>query len=692
MPLWRKWHVAAVAEWRSAMCPCLVRFADGWPEEKLQERGAPSKVFPSFWANVSCLSDGERDFFVQCVEHIRYGVGMGTTPSAQRAMDRLSEGRMACHHTVGASADDTTTTICDVLLMPDGRPCIGWFLDKFEFHHYAAVIAAFEERWRVSSGALWSLKDRSINAQLNTMTFSNRQDSVFGDSEELSIERINANVLRHARGVDKSLPCDEGGIAGIHHLSLSLLKNPTEAKSESLLVSLNNYIESAKEVNEGMTSYPILCRSLGCLLASKLPEELGGVNDTRKRAIGAAIHSMTVPDESMQAYQQLVGDSLDAVEGKQLGPLPHSTFRALTAAVHKLLHGGLDDAERILKWFPIVVTLCLLAPTPKARDDAIYAALLVVPSIDGYMSAYESSVLQQHSTAEKQQQHHSDGEYSRGDVGLVDHIAMNRVLCGESCAAPRAASAAAPKPLFTSYSGVWMPGVGLDSSFYFSNLIAACDALAGLLGVPDSLQHTHNASQRAVHRLRHKLRVHAFRRFGFVNASKLWGSEFRNRALPFFNALQTSLIPSPNIAVFRFRNSELMPKPFDAVEEPLSLMRLLTPLYLHSPGASPCFWVECGTVQELEFLAVKAGDGKRIRCLFTPNSRGANISMEYDANQGVLSSLAAAAVNELKKGPETRFVDVAAYVQEGRVITRLLLPSARPGYDGAWPSINENKD
>ncbi|PWU98939.1 hypothetical protein C4B63_10g519 [Trypanosoma cruzi] len=219
-----------------------------------------------------------------------------------------------------------------------------------------------------------------------------------------------------------------------------------------------------------------------------------------------------------------------------------------------------------------------------------------------------------------------------------------------------------------------MPGVGFDSSFYVSNLLAACDALAGMLGVTESIQSAQSESQRTVHRFRHKLRVHVLRRFGFVNASKLWGTPFSGRALPFLNALYVSLRPSENIAVFRFRNDAQMPHPFDAVGEPSLLLQSFVTKHLAVPGSSPCFFAECGTVQELRALAAETETEtkKTLRCCFAPSASGRIFSLEFVPRDQLFSDLAAAATIRLEKSPESRFVDVAAHVEEGRIVVRLI--------------------
>ncbi|EAN85944.1 hypothetical protein ECC02_005547 [Trypanosoma cruzi] len=673
MSVWRRWHMDAVTEWRSAACPCLVRFAHGWPREAAHAGGSPAKLFSSYWANVASLSDRERDFFVQCVEYIRYGVDMSPTPSVARTVNRLADVVVAGCVGSGKAAEGVTDTICDVVLMPDGRPCMGWFLDGFELCHYSAVVAAMEERWRVSAGSLWALKERGITAQLNSMTAWNRQESLFGASEGWTAERMRACVSRHVRFADRYTSCTERSIDRTHRLSLSFLSSSTNTTQELFLLALKNCMTSVEELNSknSNATYSTLCRSFGCLLTLNMPQFVEF--RSRVQALGVALCAPKCEDAISQAYQSLVRDALDVVNGRMPAPPASSVCSALTSAVRKLLC-DLTDVEKALAWFPRVVALCLVAVTPCGRDEGIRSAVLALPSIEKYLDACEAALLQQHLSFEKPRD--VDGEdSSRGDLGLVDSTALDRVLCGEASALILGDDeVAGTGPFCPDISGAWMPGVGFDSSFYVSNLLAACDALAGMLGVTESIQSAQSESQRAVHRFRHKLRVHVLRRFGFVNASKLWGTPFSGRALPFLNALYVSLRPSENIAVFRFRNDAQMPHPFDAVGEPSPLLQSFVTKHLAVPGSSPCFFAECGTVQELRALAAETETEtkKTLRCCFAPSASGRIFSLEFVPRDQLFSDLAAAATIRLEKAPESRFVDVAAHVEEGRIVVRLI--------------------
>ncbi|ORC90055.1 uncharacterized protein TM35_000091050 [Trypanosoma theileri] len=690
MSSWRKWHVAAVAECRSAMCPCLIRFAIGWPAKGKHTERSPAKDFPSFWANVRCFNDRERDFFVQCVEHIRYGIGMSLTPPIVRSMERLLENNFKCVESAEISEDDTTT-LCDVVLMPDGRPCMGWFLDKFESQHYDSVIAALEERWSVSSGSLWLLKERNITDQLNTMTFNNRQESLFSESKEWTTERIRNLVSKHARCADTTASSFERSITGINRLSISLLCDSTEAKYKSLLVALGNYVTSIEKDSNGCgTWYPILCRSFASLLSSKF--SIQNAYAMRLLELGEALSSLKLNaddnksdnddnnDDDMkgevtQVYKRLVQDSLDIANGKDPVEPMHSFCSALPNAVNHLLN-GLNDVDNTFLWFPRVVELSMVASTPKDRDDAIYAAISAVPFLYRYIGAYEVSLLQQHLSFERSQV--CEGEVSRGCIGLTDNMVLNHVLSHNSIETLRDSVYNTDEmPNLVSGMEAWMPGVGLDSSFYISNLITACDALAGMLGVPDSLQDVQHDSQKAIYNLQHKLRMFALRRFGFVFASKMWGSSFCDRALPFLNTLRVSLIPTPRFTIFRFRNIEQMPKPFDAVGNPSSVLRSFAPSYLCYPGSSPSFFTECGALQELETLASQTGNKKRLRCHFTPRSRGISVSLDFIASDTLFSSMAVVAMNSVKMEPKTCFVDMAAQIEGVQIVSLLSLPDAR---------------
>ncbi|RNF25966.1 uncharacterized protein Tco025E_01834 [Trypanosoma conorhini] len=672
MSVWRRWQVDAVPEWGSAVCPCLLRFAHGWPREAPHAARSPAKIFPSYWANVAALSDREKDFFVQCVEYIRYGVDMRPTPSVVRALNRLGGVAVAERIEPSGAAGDATDTICDVVLMPDGRPCMGWFLDKFDFRHYAAVVAAMEERWRASSGSLWALKERGIAAQLNSMTAWNRQESVFSGAEKWTRERMQAYVSRHARFAEKNVSCAERSVDRAHRLSLSIFSPSTNANRETFLPSISGCLASLEGTGGGSAAYPTLCRSFGCVLALQPPEFM----EFRPRAqtLGVALCSIRSDDAMCQTYQHLVRDALDAVNGRAPSPPAAYISTALTNAVRSLLN-DLTSVDNTWVWFPRVVTLCLVAPTPCGRDEGIRAAVLALPALENYLDAYEAALLQQHVSFDRPSDADEDAS-SRGDLGLVDNAVLDRILSGEA-AAPLLGGGddddvAGRGPRRLDLAAAWMPGVGLDSSFYVSNLLAACDALSGMLAVTESMQHAQAASQRAVYRFRHKLRVHVLRRFGFVIASKLWGTPFSGRALPFLNALCTSLHPAASITVFRFRNEAQMPHPFDAVAEPSPLLRSLATRHLAFPGASPCFCVECGTVQQLRALAVGTEKQKTLRCFFAPGAPKGISSLDFILRGNTFQDLAAAGMGRLEEAPEAPFVDVAAEVEEGRIVVRLL--------------------
>ncbi|RNF09257.1 hypothetical protein TraAM80_02300 [Trypanosoma rangeli] len=675
MSVWRRWHVDAVPEWRSAVCPYLLRFAHGWPRKAPHAQKSPTKIFPSYWANVAVLSDRERDFFVQCVEYIRYGIEMHPTSSVVCAMNRVADAAVSERVPLNAAAEAATDLICDVVLMPDGRPCMGWFLDEFEFSHYAAVISAMEERWCASSGSLWALKERGITAQLNSMTAWNRQESLFIEAEKWTTERMQSYVFRHVRFAEKNVSCMERSVDRAHLLSLSLLSSTKNVNRELFLPSISSCVASLGERGGNSAMYPTLCRSFGCVLALQPPEFM----EFRSHAetFGVALCSIKSDDAICQVYQQLVQDALDVVVyGRVPSPPAPSISTALTNAIRNLLN-DLTEVDKTWMWFPRVVTLCLVAPTPYARDEGIRAAVLALSAMENYLDACEAALLQQHVSFDKP----SDADAavsSRGEVGLVDNAVLDGVLCGEA-AAPLFSGGDDENddvtergPRCPDLSTAWVPGVGLDSSFYVSNILAACDALSGMLGVMESIQYAQTASQRAVHRFRHKLRVHVLRRFGFVNASKMWGSSFSGRALPFLNALCTSLHSGESTAVFRFRNNGKMPHPFDAIAEPSPLLQSLAPKHLAFPGAAPCFCVECGTVQELKVLAAETEKRKSLRCFFAPGASKRGLFLDFVARENVFQDLAAVGMTQIEKAPESPFVDVAAQVEEGRIVARLL--------------------
>ncbi|KAG8349079.1 hypothetical protein TRVL_00109 [Trypanosoma vivax] len=660
--------------------PFLLRFAYGWPQTSganLLDR-APAKVFPSFWANVACLTDRERDFFVQCVELIRHGAGMSITPPVAYVMDRLADmgNSDERHAQCSCSVSGEVGTICDVVFLHDGCPCTGWFHDKYGCEHYHTLVAAMEKQWSTSPASLWILREHSVATQPRSMTAGAWQDNVFSESCKWSLERMNAVAARHGRFADKEAPQHEKTVEGIRRLSLSLLGEATEAKKESLLAALSEYVSSRPAHASGV-GFSNICYSYGCLAAVQIKG--GAMLAEKVSELGKTISSIKHEDVLARAHQRLVDNLLRIVNGTPLH-VPSRTAEREDVGSWNVFPGETKDVDKLLSWFPQVVANSQALATPSERDACLTSVLLAVPFIEQYVTKYETSIIRHHAKYDRQRP--GEGCFNGVvDASPLERMALDRVLCSSTCNASQddamcisssccvggtAPSEGALLNLMRDCGGeAWMPGVGLDSSFYISNLLSACDALSGMLGVPEKLEGTETASQLAVHRLRHKLRVHVIRRFNFINASRVWRSDVGSRALPFLNALRSSLHHWGAITILRFRNGDRMPNAFDAVNEPSTVLQSFAPLHLCSLTASPRFFVECGTVQELEEIAGKQDSGGALRCSFTPSGSCKRSETEYvlPILNNLAPSLLSASKSQIMAGSHDRFVDVVVLIR-----------------------------
>ncbi|CCD12142.1 unnamed protein product, partial [Trypanosoma congolense IL3000] len=313
MSIWKKWQLSTTEECRASRRPLLLRFVSACPacQDLIWLGKSPAKCFSSFWANIFSLGDRERDFFVQCVELVCYGVGMHPTPAVNSAIERLAHGHLAlkdhASHLCGTKL--CAEVLCDVVLLPDGNPCTGWFPDKYDFEYYRTTVEVLEDRWNTSSGTLWALKSRNTKDEMNAKTMSNRQDNVLCESREFPPERVNNFVVRYTRFLQSSGIATEESVSGIDHLSLSLLDEPMEGRANSLLHSLGDVFAAEKAKVGRAAVYPVICRIFSRLLAIQMRERNACPESVW--TLGAELSSLPVGNHPVaQVSQKYVTDLL----------------------------------------------------------------------------------------------------------------------------------------------------------------------------------------------------------------------------------------------------------------------------------------------------------------------------------------------------------------------------------------------
>ncbi|RHW73557.1 hypothetical protein DPX39_030060200 [Trypanosoma brucei equiperdum] len=671
MSVWQKWKLSTAADGKFGLRPFLIRFVNVWPLrcDTTWLGKPPVKTFPSFWANVACLSDRERDFFVQCVEHICFGIGMSATPAIKDVMNRLADGA-GIHNLQGLSTTEReshTDILCDVVLMHDGKPCMGWFADNYGDRNFNNIIEVLEERWNISPASLWALKERNIAEQMNSMTHYNRQESIFCNSDGLTEGKLASLVKRHVRFADKNICIDVKSISEIRSLSLSLLEEPTVEKREILLQCLSNVVPELITKPGKVSPCSTVFKAFGCFLAPsvrKLDIPLDSVYE-----LGSTLCSIPADDVTAHVFQRHIRHLLDITEGKQIcagGPDQQYMLRDTLNNLESVGH----DLDQVFVCFSQAVALCQVVEDPTERDDALCRILLAIPLIERYITSYESAILRQHTFSDSCLPSHVEPNHSNREVCLLDSFALDRVICASNCREQGANASADSSSAFDSTKGkpfdgccgFWMPGTGLDSSCYVTDLLSACTDLANMLGVPASRCDIVTESQRLVYDIRHKLRVHTLRRFAFVKASKVWNSALRKRALPFLNALRSSLYEAPALTILRFRDGERLPNTFGAASEPSSLLQSLSSLHVCFAFSTPAFYVECGTIQELEAMCVTQplSAMRRLKCFSSPSSNtGISSVVEVPVPSNLVDSLLVCAKAQLQLKPEHGFVDVA---------------------------------
>lgn len=473
--------------------------------------------------DLKSLSPRDVDLFLQYSDFVEKGVGSVPVRHTARVIGDIVSAALwgTPSH---AMSDAVGVTLLEMVLLPGGAPCTGWFGNGYGND---LLRGHMQRLWRTVPHGVWHMQQRNVTAAIRAQTdFAPRFVALRG-ADQMSEEDLRATTQKHVAAVlsdplrsahaqDRYMRVALGSIPGAEHA-----QRPEER--QAFIEALGGFPALSDTVMDAALRTCLHAahgfQSLESSVAG-LGEDTAAVLSPRSLTLLRALAPPSAPTALSPLSRH--GDTAAALLDDCIGP-----HQPLLQLITRLTCEALTQAER-----------CHCAQ--RLEEEVL--------SLTALLSAAERRTLSLMDLPSRADEAHRGAP--RGAVGLLDAASLARYLeapaadaTGEADADPLVAHTAVDDSPFP-----FMPSLGTDASRYWSQTLLACDALCAALS-PPAAPPTPLAVR--AQRLRHLLRVSIFRRFA-VRPLRLWAEPCRAQAFPFLLALHLSLAPSRSLVVLRF--------------------------------------------------------------------------------------------------------------------------------------------